>query len=52
MATGLKNREKYATTVDKKILEKFKKLAENTKIPASKLVDEALEDLIKKYETR
>lgn len=46
----LVNRERYGVAVDKKILEEFRKLADRTRIPASKLIDEAIEDLLKKYE--
>lgn len=45
----LVNRERYGVAVDKKILEKFRELAEKTRIPASKLADEAFEDLLNKY---
>lgn len=44
----LKNRERFTTSVDSKLIKKLKKLSEETKIPMSKLVDEALEDLFKK----
>lgn len=45
----LKSRSKYSTNVDKELLTKFKELAEETRIPATKLLDEAIEDLLKKY---
>lgn len=45
----LKNRSKYSTNVDKELLIKFKELAAETRIPATKLLDEAIEDLLKKY---
>ena len=47
---GLKNRTAIANAVDTNIMIKFKELSINTKIPMSKLLDEALEDIIKKYE--
>lgn len=42
-------RKQWATAVDEEILTKFKKLSEKTRVPLSKLVDEALEDLLVKY---
>jgi len=45
----LKNRERFGVAVDKLILEGLRKLSENTRIPASRLLDEAIEDLLKKY---
>jgi len=47
---ALKNRSRFSTTIDIELDSKLKKLSEITRIPTSKLVDEALEDLIKKYE--
>lgn len=49
MAGELKNRQHYGVTVDKKILKEFRDLAEQTRIAQSKLLDEALSDLLKKY---
>lgn len=43
-------RERYTTTIGKEIIKKFKDLSAATRIPQSKLMDEALEDLLKKYE--
>lgn len=40
----------YATKIDSELKAKLIKLSETTRIPQSKLVDEALEDLFKKYE--
>lgn len=45
----LKNRERFGASVDKHILEGLRRLSIRTRIPASRLLDEALEDLIKKY---
>lgn len=50
MAGDLKNRQHYGVTVDKEILRKFRELSDKTRIPQSKLLDEAIEDLLKKYE--
>lgn len=47
----LKNRTPLGNAVDNKLLAEFKEVARVTKIPQSKLLDEAIEDLIKKYST-
>lgn len=49
MAGELKNRQHYGVTIDKEVLSKFRGLADKTRIPQSKLIDEALIDLLKKY---
>lgn len=49
MKGELKNRERFGVAVDKKLLAGLRELAAKTRIPASRLVDEALEDLVKKY---
>lgn len=48
--SDLKYRKRYTNSINIEILTKFKAISEKTKIPASRLLDEALEDLIKKYE--
>lgn len=45
-------RERFGTSVDPDLLEKFKNLSEVTRIPMSKLIDEALEDLLDKYKDK
>jgi len=45
----LKNRQRYTTSVDNELVEKFKELSTKTKIPQSKLLDEAIELVLKKY---
>lgn len=45
----LKNRTRIGSAIDKKLYEQLKKLAEDTRIPISKLLDEAIEDLIIKH---
>lgn len=45
----LKNRVRIGSAIDKELYEKLKKLSDETRIPISKLLDEALEDLIKKH---
>lgn len=47
--TDLKNRVQYATSIDKELKDAMKVLSDKTRIPQSKLIDEAIEDLLKKY---
>ncbi|MGG3677472.1 ribbon-helix-helix domain-containing protein [Heyndrickxia faecalis] len=47
--SDLKNRTRIGNTVDNELLKKFKLLSQETKIPMSKLLDEAIQDLINKY---
>lgn len=49
LAGELRNRERFGVAVDKKLLEGLRILSTKTRIPASKLLDEALEDLMEKY---
>jgi len=44
-----RNRQQWSTATDKTLLEKFRKLSDDTRIPATRLLDEALEDLLVKY---
>jgi len=46
----MSERVPYATKVDSELRDKLVHLAIKTRIPQSKLVDEALADLFKKYE--
>ena len=46
---ALKNRIKPGMAIDKELHEKVKELSNRTRIPISKLYDEALNDLIKKH---
>lgn len=48
----LRNRERFGVAIDKELLEGLRKLSEDTRIPASKLIDEAIEDLLKKYKKK
>lgn len=43
------NRKKFSATLDKEILEKAKQLSKETRIPLSRLLDEALELLLKEH---
>lgn len=45
----LKNRTRIGSAIDTDLYKKLKELSEKTRIPISKLLDEALEDLIKKH---
>ncbi|MEW5569621.1 ribbon-helix-helix domain-containing protein [Rossellomorea marisflavi] len=47
--SDLKNRTRIGNTVDNQLLKKFKELSTETRIPMSKLIDEALRDLLGKY---
>ena len=44
-----RNRTQWSTATDKELLEKFRQLSAATRIPASRLLDEAIEDLLVKY---
>lgn len=50
MNRGLKNRTPISNAVDKELFEKLKQLSEDTMIPMSKLLDKAIELLLKDYE--
>ncbi len=45
-----RNRVQWSTATDKELLEKFRQLSADTRIPASRLLDEAIEDLLVKYQ--
>lgn len=44
-----KNRVRWTTSVNPDLLDKFKKLSDKTRIPVSRLTDEAIEDLLFKH---
>ena len=50
MAQVKRNRKQIASTVDVELREAFRTLSQNMRIPASRMLDEALEDLLLKYE--
>lgn len=50
--SDLKNRKRYTNSIDIEILKKFKQLSKDTKITMSKLLDEAILDLLKKHERK
>ena len=45
---GLKNRRPLSNAVKTELYDKLKELSDETKVPMSKLLDEAIEDLLKK----
>lgn len=45
----LKNRTRIGSAIDTELYNKLKKLSEETRIPISKLLDEALSDLLEKH---
>ena len=47
--SDLTTRKRVTTTLDKELVEKLDKLSKETRIPKSKLFDEAIEDLLKKH---
>jgi len=47
--SDLKNRQRYTNSIDNSLIEKLKKLSSDTKIPQSKLLDEAIELVLRKY---
>jgi len=49
MATPNRNRKQWSTATDPDLYDKFKQLAADTRIPSTKLLDEAIEDLLIKY---
>ena len=49
--SDLKTRTRIGNTLDTNLLEKLKELSTNTRIPMSRLLDEAVGDLIQKHKT-
>ena len=47
----LKNRTKIGSAIDNELYNKLKELSEKTRIPISKLLDEALSDLLEKHKS-
>ncbi|MCF2595971.1 ribbon-helix-helix domain-containing protein [Pseudoflavonifractor phocaeensis] len=48
----LVNRTRFTSSLKNELMKDFNRLAEETRIPKSRLIDEAIEDLLKKYEKR
>lgn len=49
---GLKNRIPVSNAIDKRLWEGLDQLHKETRIPKSRLLDEAIQDLLKKYENK
>lgn len=49
MEPFLKYRTRFTSSLKNELIEPFNKLAETTRIPKSRLLDEAIEDLLKKH---
>ena len=50
--SDLKNRIRYTNSIDIVLLDKLKQLSETTKIPQSKLIDEAIILLLMEYNSK
>lgn len=48
----LVNRTRFTSSMKNELMAGFDKLAEETRIPKSRLIDEAIEDLLNKYKKR
>lgn len=48
----LVNRTRFTSSLKNELMDEFNKLSEKTRIPKSRLIDEAIEDLLKKYEKK
>ena len=48
----LKTRVRKMFSLNKELIRSFELLAQSTRIPQSRLMDEAIEDLLKKYEKK
>ena len=48
----LVNRTRFTSSLKNELMKDFDNLAQKTPIPKSRLLDEAIEDLLKKYEKR
>ncbi len=46
------NRTRFTSSLKNELIPELTKLSEETRIPKSRLFDEAIEDLLKKYEKR
>jgi hypothetical protein len=47
----LVHRERISNSVDKELYRKLKELSDMTRVPISKYLDEAIQDLLEKYNT-
>ncbi|HCM5830646.1 ribbon-helix-helix domain-containing protein [Klebsiella pneumoniae] len=46
----LKNRTRFTSSLDNRLVPLFNALSQKTRIPKSRLLDEAIEDLLKKHD--
>jgi predicted DNA-binding protein len=46
---GLVNRRLFSTSLEKELYKKLDDLSKETRIPKTRLLDEAIEDLLKKH---
>ena len=46
------NRTRFASSLDNELVAPLNELSKKTRVPKSRLLDEAIEDLLKKYEKR
>ena len=49
MSSVYRNRKPWSTAIDKDLYEKLRLLSETSRIPATRLLDEAIEDLLVKH---
>ena len=50
--SALVNRKKFVSSLANELVEPFNELSKRTRVNKSRLLDEAIEDLLKKYEKR
>ena len=48
----LVNLKKFTSSLDNKLVEPLNALSKKSRVPESRLLDEAIEDLLKKYEKK
>lgn len=46
------NRKRFVSSLDNALVSQLDELSKKTRVPKSRLLDEAVEDLLKKYEKR
>ncbi len=49
MESRYRTRKQWSTSIDIEIAKRFQQFAHDSRIPASRLLDEAIEDLLVKY---
>ena len=48
----LVNRKRFVSSLANELVEPFDELSKKTRVPKSRLLDEAIEDLLRKYEKK